>query len=162
MFKLRILLLALIFSGNVYGQNDCQKALQDAKQSYDAGRFDEAVSILKPCFEGNLKGLNKVDRTQGYRLLTMSYIFSGDDKKAHDAAYKLLKTNIHYQPSTIDDPKEFVNILKSYSIYPKFCVVGLMGGNISRPHDIIHPGKYPPNVVYLSNSYKSGVIQLKV
>ena len=76
---------------NAYGQaTDCSQALIQAERAYYTGRFSEVKSILEGCLTN---GFNKDQKTEAYRLVALSSIFSRNFDKADSSLLLMLKNN---------------------------------------------------------------------
>ena len=52
-------------------QEKCETAIPDAEKKYNAGRFDEAISILQNCLPGDF---TEKERGKAYRVLALAYV----------------------------------------------------------------------------------------
>jgi hypothetical protein len=110
--------------------DDCILTLKEAEKLYEAGKLEEISALLEPCIKS---GFNKEQKTQAYRLLTLSYLFDNQNENAEKAILKLLKYNPEYQINTAIDPSEFINLYNNFRTVPVF-TIGIDGGlNLSKP-----------------------------
>ncbi len=130
------LLLVLFFClgcGNfIAAQENCAEKLIRANTFFEQGKIDEAIAIAKTCATTS----NSVtEKWQAYRILAMSYLINNQPDEARKAAEQMLELNPTYKPSLLKDPKNFIVLLKSISVIPKFSL-GLAvstGANITYP-----------------------------
>ncbi len=115
------LIFALKF--NAFGQGSCANTLYEANKSYEAGDFAKSVTQLTPCLKS---GFNKDQKVEGYRLLTLSYLALNDPADARKATENMLEQNPLYKTSRLKDPKNFIELVNSIAVIPKFSL-GLAG-----------------------------------
>ncbi len=118
-----ILVLMLLTAKNVNGQNACGNTLDEANKSYEAGDFANSVSQLLPCL--NL-GFDKDQKLKGYRLLALSFLALKDRANARKAAENMLEQNPLYKPNLLQDTRDFIDLVNSIAVVPKFSF-GLAG-----------------------------------
>lgn len=94
---------------------DCSQSLINAEKAYYGGRFNEVNGILTDC----LAGFDKEQKTEAYRLLSLSFLFSKEFEKADSALFLMLKTNPQYETGPVDPP-EFIHELRKYKAGPRF------------------------------------------
>jgi len=107
----------------VNAQDNCSGAILNAKAFYDQGKLREVISELTPCLT------HSFDRTnlwQGYQLLALSYLALNDPADARKAAEDMLENNPQFQASLLKDPKDFIDLVNSIVVIPKFSL-GLSG-----------------------------------
>lgn len=81
------------------------------------------------------ENLEKQCRWQTLRLLAMASIAEGKKAEARKAVEALLEINPTYKPSVVNDPADFIKMLRSVTVIPKFSL-GLafaLGANFSLP-----------------------------
>lgn len=139
--KITTLLFCLFsfISSNILAQSDCNNYLDVAKNLYNKGQFEESLSTLKSCSSNEQ---DKIKQWQSSRLLAQSYLGLHDLKMATSAAEDMLQINPLYKPSLIEDNREFVNLIKSVTIVPRFSLSlsAAAGINISYPNVITSYG----------------------
>lgn len=90
-------------------QEKCDTAIPDAEKKYNAGRFDEAISILENCLPG---GFTEKERGKGYRVLALSYVGKDYLEQARMAVKKLLELVPDWEPDPIQDPPQFQRMVE--------------------------------------------------
>lgn len=135
---------------NILAQSNCNNYLDVAKNLYDKGQFEESLSTLKSCSSSEQ---DKIKQWQSSRLLAQSYLGLHDLKMATSAAEDMLQINPLYKPSLIEDNREFVNLIKSVTIVPRFSLSlsAAAGINISYPNVITSYG-----ITTDSKTYENG------
>jgi len=129
--KYCLLLLFLSF-GQWLNAQSCLENLFKANKFLDAGKIDECISLVTPCCD---KRNEESVRWQAYRLKSIGYILKGYTDSAKIAAENMLDINPTYTTNLLKDPKEFINLVKSVVVIPKF-TIGLAfsaGSNTSFP-----------------------------
>lgn len=117
------ILIALPFS-KTYAQENCGGAIVNAKALYDQGKLREAIDGLTPCLTHSL---DRTNLWKGYEILALCYLTLNDPVDARKAAENLLELNPQFVPSLIKDPKDFVELINSITVIPKFSL-GVAGG----------------------------------
>jgi len=101
-------------------QDTCETKLTEAQQQYNAGHLDEAIVLLDSCLNQNV--FNEENKISAYKLLALSYIAKNDVAQAKTAIKRLLELMPNYVPDTVQDPPQFVNLIKlvqqEMGIYP--------------------------------------------
>jgi len=87
---------------------DCEEELARAQQSYDIGRFDEAIETLRFCLDQNEPDLET--QARAYRLIGMAYIGSRKEAEAKQAIVELLEIAPGYEP-TPEDNRNYVDLV---------------------------------------------------
>jgi hypothetical protein len=115
--KFHIIILLTIAMGNyvvVFSQTDCAQTLLSAERAYYTGRFNEVKAILDGCITS---GFDKEQKTEAYRLIALSNIFSRNFEQADSAMLLMFKTNPQYV-FTAQDPPEFKKRLEQFNVHP--------------------------------------------
>lgn len=100
-----VLLTMLLFTSNLFSQNNCgMVAISEAESNYNIGKFSAAISSLKNCL--NQKGFNNNEKVEAYRLLSMSYLAVDSVEKADENIEKLLRLKDNFETDT-RDPDQF-------------------------------------------------------
>jgi len=116
-------LLMLLPAINASAQDNCGGAIVNAKALYDQGKLKEVIEALTPCLT------HSFDRTnlwQGYKLMALSYLALNDPENARKAAEDMLEINPQFSPSLLKDQKDFIDLVNSIVVIPKFSL-GLSG-----------------------------------
>jgi len=90
-------------------QEKCDTAIPDAEKKYNAGRFDEAISILENCLPGDF---TEKDRGEAYRVLALAYVGKDYLEQAREAVKKLLELVPDWEPDPIQDPPQFQRMVE--------------------------------------------------
>lgn len=90
--------------------------LESAQTSYEHGNFEEAIATVKSC---NSEGSSHT-KWRVHRILALSYIQLDEYESAKSSAIELLKLNPTYEPDLLKDPSEFVRLINSVLVIPKF------------------------------------------
>ncbi len=135
----------------IYAQENCGGAIVNAKALYDQGKLREAIDGLTPCLT------NSLDRTnlwKGYEILALCYLTLNDPVDARKAGENLMELNPQFLPSLIKDPKDFVDLINSITVIPKFSL-GIAGGAGINNTYVDVTQQY--NVSNFSKNYKSQI-----
>ncbi len=92
------------------GQSVCTKNLADAEQSYNTGRFDDAIGLITECL--GKKGISEAEKMKAYRLLGLSYIAKDYLEDAKTAVRKLLDMVPNYKSDPVQDPPPFTKMVE--------------------------------------------------
>lgn len=123
------LIFFAIWFGDIYAQNNCSEQLRQAERRYDEGLLDDIPQMIKPCLNS---GFTKEEKVNAYKLLIQTHLFSDDKKTADEVMYAFLKDFPEYAIATTD-PKEFVNLYRTYRTDPILKIEASVGTNISLP-----------------------------
>jgi hypothetical protein len=123
----RILFLSFLifFSSLVSAQDNCSDVLTKAQDTYKEGRINEIAEMLEPCLAN---GLNKQEKIEAYRLLTLTYLYFNEKEKAEGAMTQLLHNDPEYKLRHVD-PTEFVNLYNSFRTTPIVLIGAKVGVN---------------------------------
>ncbi len=119
-------LLCLLMAMPVFkasAQENCGGAIVNATALYEQGKLREAIDALVPCVTHSL---DRTNLWQGYKILALSYLALNDQKDARTAAENMLEQYPQYVPSLLKDPKDFIDLVNSITVIPKFSL-GLAG-----------------------------------
>lgn len=128
----RILLIAsILFLGisAIKSQNTCADQLKVAQRRFDDGLLDDIPQLLANCMKD---GFTKEEKTNAYKLLIQTYLFSEQTEKADGVMLKFLKEFPSYSIA-VNDPKEFINLYSTYRTKPIFKVEIKGGFNFCMP-----------------------------
>lgn len=112
-----IFFFLLFSSGFLLAQETCAEKLVKANTLFEQGRIEEAIILSKPCAS---KSNDLTSRWQAYRMMAMAYLAIQQNEEARKAAEEMLELNPTYQSNLRNDPGEFIALLKSISVIPKF------------------------------------------
>ena len=124
--KISTAILVIVMSvgiSSLLAQTDCSQSLLNAERAYYTGRFDDVQTMLAPCLTS---GFDKDQKTEAYRLLALSNIFSRNFEMADSALFLMLKTTPQYEVSA-QDPPEFRKRLDKFNARP-IVSISLGGG----------------------------------
>lgn len=89
----------------VFAQSLCKVQINNAADNFEIGRADDVIRLLDPCLEN--KEVEKDDRVEMYRLLSLSYLAKRDSATAFNYVKDLIKTNSRFKSRTITDDPQF-------------------------------------------------------
>ncbi len=119
-----ILFIALIGCNHVLqAQDDCSQTLIQAERAYYTGRFGEVRALLATCLAS---GFDKDQKTEAYRLMALSAIFSRNFERADTALLLMLQNNPQYEISP-QDPPEFKKRVEDFNVHPLVEVTANLG-----------------------------------
>ena len=110
------ILLTLFFFNKAYSQS-CLENLYSANKLLDAGNTDGCLSLATPC---SYKNNDESVRWQAYRLMSIAYLLKGYQDSSKIYAENMLDINPTYHPNLLKDPKDFIKLLKTIVVIPKF------------------------------------------
>ena len=120
MAKQKIILLFFLFTGIFLNKSslaqDCEQNVEAAKVLYDYGQLEDVIDTLKGCKNSE----NESVRLNANRLLAKAYLELGQLDLARESAVIILEIDPLYKPSLINDSKEFVKLMESIPVIPKF------------------------------------------
>ena len=87
------------------GQNNCKVEINNASDNFEIGRANDVIRLLNPCLEN--KSVEKADRVEMYRLLSLSYLAKRDSAIAFGYVEDLINTNSRFKSRTITDDPQF-------------------------------------------------------
>jgi hypothetical protein len=131
LYKSTVVFVLLLAGGISFGQG-CLENLYKAQKLLDEGKTDACLLLIRPC--ANKSNETSV-RWQAYRLMSIAYIIKGQVDSSHFAAENMLEINPAYKPNILKDPKDFINVLNTIIIIPRF-VLGValsIGSNTTLP-----------------------------
>ncbi len=119
-----LLFIALIgYSQSLHAQDDCGQTLIQAERAYYTGRFGEVQTLLAACLTS---GFDKDQKTEAYRLMALSAIFSRNFERADTALLLMLQNNPQYE-FTPQDPPEFKRRVEYFNVHPLLEVTANVG-----------------------------------
>ncbi len=143
------IIIITLFLGRVgctHAQPDCSQALIQAERAYYTGRFNEVQTLLAGCLPN---GFYKDQKTEAYKLIALSNIFSKNFAHADSALLLMLKSNPQYRFSP-QDPPEFIKRVGSFRVHPRIEMTVNLG--LVKPffkvNDIYSTRVLPATVVY--------------
>ncbi|MFT5348742.1 MAG: hypothetical protein ACI9M3_001783 [Bacteroidia bacterium] len=149
-------MLALFSVSNVVLAQDCAAKLEKSALQYENGQFAEVINALQGC----TKSEDKNEQWKAYRLLALAYLGANEQNSAKAAAVEMLKLNPTYKGSSLHDPSEFIKLLSTITVIPKFSL-GLalsLGTNSTFPRiDAVHMVTKQTKTYEGLNSFQFGV-----
>ena len=120
-------LCVFLFAGIVgYGQ-DCDRKLDQAKASYQAGNLYEIPILLEGCDRKFINDRN----TEAFELLSLAYLYIDEPGKADTSYLNLLKADPEWAPDTVSEI-EIDHLSKNFKTTPIFTIYPIKaGGNYS-------------------------------
>ena len=119
-----ILFIALIGCNHVLqAQEDCSQTLIQAERAYYTGRFGDVRTVLASCLAS---GFDKDQKTEAYRLMALSAIFSRNFERADTSLLLMLQNNPQYE-FTPQDPPEFKKRVEDFKVHPLVEVTASLG-----------------------------------
>ncbi len=131
-----ILILAFLCS-IAYAQqpvSDCEQALNQATEEFNAGRFYGVAAMLKSCLD---RGFTREQQQRANLLLTQTYLLLDDPIGAETSYLNVLRANPEFEADTARDPVDLVYLSKKFTADPIFSLFGKIGGNVT-PVSVIH------------------------
>jgi len=119
-------LIFILFTTSASAQN-CAQTLRLARSTYDQGRLHELPGLLKGCLSD---GFTKEEKVEGFKLLTLAYIYLEEPEKADSSMLKLLHTDSYFKLNESVDPQEFIGLYNTFRTDPVYRV-GLKAGFIT-------------------------------
>ncbi len=116
--------LLLCVSAGISAQN-CADRIEGARVMYDYGELQEMLDTLKTCD----------DNVNVHRLRAMAYLGLNQLPQARSEAIALLNIDPLFEPSLLNDPKDFIRLIEGITVIPKLSV-GLSisaGTNLTLP-----------------------------
>lgn len=123
------LFLLSVWFGSLLAQSNCSEQLRQAERRYDEGLLDDIPQMIQPCLNS---GFTKEEKVNAYKLLIQTHLFNDDRKTADEVMYAFLKDFPEYV-ITSTDPKEFVNLYRTYHTDPILKIEASVGANYSIP-----------------------------
>lgn len=149
-------LFVILFAGTWlqgYSQaTSCAQTLRLARSTYEQGRLHELESILNPCLAS---GFTTEEKVEAYKLLTLTYIYLEEPKKADEAMAKVLETDHFFVINPEIDPAEFVALYNTFRTDPVYSLGVKFGPSLVLPSvvsdyytasDAAGTGKYVPGI----------------
>jgi hypothetical protein len=135
MRRLYFFCLLIFISSKSFSQTaTCAQTLRLARATYEQGRLHEIESQLKDCLATGFTKDQKALKTEGYKILCLSYIYLEEAEKADDAMLNLKRTDPYFTPNPQVDPAEFVALYNTFRKEPIYRIGAKLGGNFSRPN----------------------------
>ncbi|MEI6457119.1 MAG: TonB-dependent receptor plug domain-containing protein, partial [bacterium] len=109
----RILFATLLLVPSFLAAQPCSDVtLNDARKSYENGKFNEVIQMLHPCVN---KGFNEKQKVEAYRLLAMTYLAIDSTDHAARETGMLLQINPTYE-ANLFDPPAFIKMVSNIKL----------------------------------------------
>ena len=131
MKKVLIFISALLLSQIVFGQNNCERNLNDARTDYATGNLYAIPGKLTDCLED---GFTETEKVAAYQLLALTYININQQDKAKEALIKLLNIKTDYQVIKNVDPDELYSLYTKIETDPIYYIGAYTGVNYTFIH----------------------------
>lgn len=133
-------------------QNTCTDQLKLAQRKFDDGLLDDIPQLLANCMKD---GFTDEEKTNAYKLLIQTYLFSEKQDKADEVMMQFLKDFPSYVIA-VNDPKEFVNLHSTYRTKPIFKIEFKLGTTFCMPKIVEQYGTSDLNSVKPTYKAKAG------
>lgn len=147
----RFIFIILFFTSalNLSAQNTCSDILKQAERNFDEGKLDEIPQAIETCMKD---GFTSEEKMKAYKLLIQTYLFSEKLDLADQVMIRFLREFPSYE-LVANDPKEFVNLYKTYRTEPIFKMDIFAGLNYSLPQvtEYYSPGNLNQNGISYSS-----------
>jgi hypothetical protein len=110
-----IFILAVLTSLPAWGQG-CLDNLYKASKFLDEGNADACLALIYPCSHEDDQSIV----WQVNRLKSIAWLIKSNPDSARYAAEAMLEINPMYKPDKVRDPKEFINLLGTIYVIPKW------------------------------------------
>lgn len=120
----------ILHINSLYSQS-CLQTIEAATTYYEKGQLKEAIAKCSECTANK----DPLLEWKLQRILTLCYLANNQIDSAKSSAYQMLNINPIFKPNVLNDPEEFIKLMKSFTVIPKFSV-GLtmaVGTNITIP-----------------------------
>lgn len=135
MKRLYFFCFLIFISAKIFGQTaTCPQTLRLARATYEQGRLHEIESQLKDCLATGFTKDQKALKTEGYKILCLSYIYLEEAEKADEAMLNILRTDPYFQINEAVDPAEFVALYKTFRTLPIYRIGGKLGVSATLPN----------------------------
>lgn len=129
MKRFLLLLLPFAFVIEVTAQTTCSDKLRQGQRYFDDGQLDLIPQMLESCMK---EGFTNEEKITAYKLLIQTYLFNEEPEKADAVMIQFLREFPSYVIAA-NDPKEFINLHRTYRTEPIFKLDFFVGGNYSLP-----------------------------
>jgi len=120
-----LIFFSLSFSLIAQNDTECEQALTQAQDEFNAGHFYGLPSILNDC----LSKFSKEQNVRAYLLLAQTYLLIDDPIAAEDSYMKLLTADPEYVADVSKDPIDIFYLSKKFTTTPIFTPHVRIGGN---------------------------------
>lgn len=162
--QLLFISVGLFFGGTVQSQDICTRNLEDARESFEQGRFIEVDTLLRNCIQ---RGFTRQERIEALELLALSKLYIDEMEMADSVYLELLKVDPEHTVNPLIDPPDLIFLHQSFRTDPLFTWSASAGLTYSFPalihSDFIYPSttvKYndqPAVAVDPTKEYNGGI-----
>lgn len=142
--QLLIVAVGLFFGLDAQSQDVCTRNLEDARESFDQGRFIEVDSLLRKCID---RGFTKQERIDALELLALSKLYLDDIDMADSVYLELLTVDPEHTVNPLIDPPDLIFLHQSFRTEPLFTYSVSAGLTYSSPAVIHSDFIYPATLV---------------
>ncbi|MCB8964664.1 MAG: outer membrane beta-barrel protein [Bacteroidales bacterium] len=153
--KSYIAVILLVFSigfASAQTASVCTEVLKEAERKFDEGKLDEIPQMLQSCLQD---GFTKEEKVRAYKLLIQTYLFSERLQQADEVMMRFLNEFPSYSIA-VNDPKEFVNLYRTYRTNPIFKVELSAGVTFCKPSVVEQYGVGDINTIESTYKPKMG------
>lgn len=121
--KIRLIVFMLsysLFSSFAVAQNNCEQNLKQADEFYNAGDYDNCISILESSL--NKCSFSKKKKEFAYELLTKAYLEQDNLLNANQSVIGLLKNNPYYETKENAEHEDFEILVEKFDALPVLSV----------------------------------------
>jgi len=93
-------------SAVLFAQDDCAQYLKSAEKNYYAGKFDEAIDLIKLCLRQGQK--SPETQFRALKILCQAYLAKDYREAAREVARKLIDLQPDYTPTIEQEPPPFI------------------------------------------------------
>ena len=142
--QLFIVAIGFFFVTDVHAQDLCTRNLQEARESFDQGRFIEVDTLLRKCIES---GFTKQEKIDALELLALSKLYLDEMDNADSIYLKLLLTDPEHTVNPLIDPPDLIFLHQSFRTEPIFSWSVSAGITYSIPSIINNDFIYPTTII---------------
>ena len=108
----KLLLLSLFYIPFFGSAQICADKIEMANKLLEIKEYNQSFQLIQSCAEPT----QPVSiRWQAYRVMAIAYLYLGKKDSAQIMSLALLKLNPAYEPDRINNPKEFIRLIKDYN-----------------------------------------------
>lgn len=128
-YLILLFILPCLGGAEGFSQNECAKNLAEARDKYNAGLFDQALSYVGNCLQA--EDCSRLELSEALRLKALVHLEHGERSQADSAAQAILIIRPHYRVENEADEPEFMDLLQKMSPEVHHSVGFKLGTNIS-------------------------------
>jgi len=147
--QLLIVAIGLFFMNGIHAQDLCTRNLEDARESFDQGRFIEVDTLLRNCIGS---GFTKQEKIEALELLALSKLYLDEMDNADSIYLELLIIDPEHTVNPLIDPPDLIFLHQSFRTEPIFSWSVAAGITYSFP-TIIHDDFIYPVTINQHNDH---------